>query len=78
MGSRVPHSPNPIMLFSGRMSDPSPGNGKGLCDRDGAVHVLFRCVCERGHESYMRSLVQVMHRYIRLLPQCERGFFVKI
>lgn len=78
MGSRVPHSPNPMMLFSGRMSDPSPGNGKGLRDKDGAVHVPSRCVCEGSCASCMRSLVQVRHHYIRLLPQCETGFFVKV
>lgn len=74
IGSRVPHSSNPMMIFSGRMSDPSPGNGKGLCDKDGAVHV----VCEGSHASCMRSLAQVMHPYIRLLAQCETGFFVKV
>lgn len=55
MGSRVPPSPNPIMLFRGF----SPGNGKGLGDKDGAVNVPSGCVCEGGHASCMRSLVQV-------------------
>lgn len=59
MGSRVPPSPNPVMLFRGRMNDPSLGNGKGLGDKDGAVNVPSGCVCEGGHASCMRSLVQV-------------------
>lgn len=55
MGSRVPHSPNPMMLFSGRISDRSLGNGKRLCHKDGTVHVPSGCVWGGWSKLYEKS-----------------------
>lgn len=55
-----------------RVSD-SSSPGVGLGDKDGAVDIPSGCLCEGGHASCMRSLVQRRYHYSRLLPQCETG-----